>query len=272
MTRFLRSPPLDALLARRPEEYRWLGPCELAGFFFALGAAPQLVPPSEWMELVFGAEGPDADSIDELNAAIEPLFELYNEAMGLAREPDHAGLPPWLAIRPEPVENVGGDAPLARWSRGFRYGHLWLEELWDVPLPEEVEQEYASALVCLSLFGLDEAIPEMLEELGSSESRLPEVARRMIDVLPDAMATYSMLGRTLEEVLSELDDPEEPDPDWSPDGIRASTLAASEDSRRPAAGEPRPGDPPRKGPIRRNDPCPCGSGRKFKRCCGRLVH
>lgn len=34
------------------------------------------------------------------------------------------------------------------------------------------------------------------------------------------------------------------------------------DGRLPASGEtaPRPG---------RNDPCPCGSGRKFKHCCGR---
>jgi preprotein translocase subunit SecA len=24
--------------------------------------------------------------------------------------------------------------------------------------------------------------------------------------------------------------------------------------------------------ARRNDPCPCGSGRKFKKCCGRQVH
>jgi uncharacterized protein len=25
---------------------------------------------------------------------------------------------------------------------------------------------------------------------------------------------------------------------------------------------------PRRGPTGRNDPCPCGSGRKFKKCCG----
>ncbi len=34
------------------------------------------------------------------------------------------------------------------------------------------------------------------------------------------------------------------------------------------------GDPPKKQPVKkakkvgRNDPCPCGSGRKYKRCCG----
>jgi preprotein translocase subunit SecA len=29
----------------------------------------------------------------------------------------------------------------------------------------------------------------------------------------------------------------------------------------------------RKGPqIGRNDPCPCGSGKKYKKCCGAMVH
>ena len=27
--------------------------------------------------------------------------------------------------------------------------------------------------------------------------------------------------------------------------------------------------PPKAVKIGRNDPCPCGSGRKFKKCCGR---
>ena len=29
------------------------------------------------------------------------------------------------------------------------------------------------------------------------------------------------------------------------------------------------GQDPRRGPIGRNEPCPCGSGRKYKKCCGR---
>jgi uncharacterized protein len=36
---------------------------------------------------------------------------------------------------------------------------------------------------------------------------------------------------------------------------------------REAAGRPAP--LPRRGKIGRNDPCPCGSGKKHKRCCAR---
>lgn len=35
---------------------------------------------------------------------------------------------------------------------------------------------------------------------------------------------------------------------------------------REAASRPTP--PPRRGKVGRNDPCPCGSGKKYKRCCG----
>jgi hypothetical protein len=39
----------------------------------------------------------------------------------------------------------------------------------------------------------------------------------------------------------------------------------------PGTGGPvsRPADPPSKGKVGRNDPCPCGSGRKYKQCHGR---
>jgi uncharacterized protein len=36
---------------------------------------------------------------------------------------------------------------------------------------------------------------------------------------------------------------------------------------REAAGRPAP--LPRRSKVGRNDPCPCGSGKKYKRCCGR---
>jgi preprotein translocase subunit SecA len=36
-----------------------------------------------------------------------------------------------------------------------------------------------------------------------------------------------------------------------------------------SAATPRPAPPPKKKKVGRNDPCPCGSGRKYKHCCGK---
>ncbi len=47
----------------------------------------------------------------------------------------------------------------------------------------------------------------------------------------------------------------------------ATESAAREPS--PPSGAPRP---PVRGAVGRNDPCPCGSGKKFKHCCGRTAN
>lgn len=41
----------------------------------------------------------------------------------------------------------------------------------------------------------------------------------------------------------------------------------------PPARRTHPGHSPKQGPpkIGRNDPCPCASGKKFKKCCGPMV-
>lgn len=52
---------------------------------------------------------------------------------------------------------------------------------------------------------------------------------------------------------------------WTLRRLILRTLSAS------VGGEPLPGKTVRRAAesVGRNDPCPCGSGRKFKHCCGR---
>jgi uncharacterized protein YecA (UPF0149 family) len=48
---------------------------------------------------------------------------------------------------------------------------------------------------------------------------------------------------------------------------------AYEDPRSPARGNDTAGDAPRRSVPApgRNDPCPCSSGKKYKRCCGATI-
>lgn len=233
------SPALAALLSRRPDELQWLGPTALSGFFFAVAAAPELIEPSEWLELVFGPGGPEADSEEELQAAVEALFALYNESAALARVYDEPALPAWIAVRADPEANVGGDAPLASWSRGFAYGHRWLADLWDHPLPDGLDQQFGAVMICLTFFGLDERLPALMRDVLPGRE-VPDVAALFIERFSEGLAGYTEMGRALEEALAEADDEGEAPP-------------------RPAA-------------TGRNQPCPCGSGIKYKRCCERAVH
>jgi uncharacterized protein YecA (UPF0149 family) len=61
------------------------------------------------------------------------------------------------------------------------------------------------------------------------------MAETIREVFPDAVASYAHLGRSIHKVLMEEQ------------GIQS--------------------EPRRTIKIGRNDPCPCGNGRKHKKCC-----
>ncbi len=228
----MRRPPrpadlkdLESFLDRpdHPDGALTLG--ETRGFLFAVACAPELIRPSEWIPEVFGGESPAFESAEEAERVIGALMSLYNEVTGLARA-SAARLPDACALHPDPLANLGSEAPIAAWSRGFREGHAWLDELWNAPLPGEVDQELGAVLTTLLFFGLGERAEFLIAEMMPSMSA-PEAAALMQRVFPDAVVQYARLGRVLEEA-----------------------------SKAPAR---MPG---------RNEPCPCGSGRKFKQCCG----
>lgn len=50
------------------------------------------------------------------------------------------------------------------------------------------------------------------------------------------------------------------------DALKSSLLSEIEDAAR---GQVKPTAPSPKSPVGRNAPCPCGSGKKYKKCCGR---
>jgi len=77
---------------------------------------------------------------------------------------------------------------------------------------------------------------------------------------------YTLFGNTIEELSVWHGFRPETDQErqW-----RERQLAALEEQRRRMSWETAPGQPyvnPHKG-VGRNDPCPCGSGKKFKKCC-----
>jgi len=88
-----------------------------------------------------------------------------------------------------------------------------------------------------------------------------------------------MLGRTAEKIVRVLLNPrltvsgtQSPQQrQRDPDGLRY----VHPDTTAPSPAAPRPQRPGARRPVRvsqapgRNDPCPCGSGKKYKKCCGR---
>jgi uncharacterized protein len=203
---------------------------ELQGFLFAIACSPDLVPPSEWMPIVFDEKEPGYDSIEQANTMLAALMELYNAVVAESRGPEPQLLPD-CTFREDPLTNLEHDSAVSQWARGFVTGHGWLAESWDPFVPEEVEEEFDAALMVLSFFGSRQLAESLRAEMRSD---LPSLAADVCRLFPEALAEYSSLGRAIEEALSTT--------------------------------EPVP--PRRKPRIGRNDPCPCGSGKKYKKCCG----
>ncbi|MGD8320863.1 MAG: YecA family protein [Gemmatimonadota bacterium] len=172
---------------------------EAQGFLFAVACAPELVPPSEWLPEIFGEREPEFATTKEAERILGTLMGIYNEVVGSARG-GKPHLPRDCRLRDDPVSNLDSDAPVAGWSRGFREGHMWLEELWDLPFPEDLDQELGGALLTLMFFGWGEGAGSAVEEIAPGRD-LPDVAAVIQESFPVAMDSYARMGMLMEEAL-----------------------------------------------------------------------
>jgi uncharacterized protein len=139
-------------------------------------------------------------------------------------------LPPGFEPAAEPQANFRPGSPFGQWVRGFSAGHGWLREIWDRHVPDDAEEGAGLALMVLTFF----ASRQVAE--GYHQDMYPEMAfEKLVEIshgmLPEAFFGYSDIGRS----------------------------ACMDNLQTPRLSEK----------IGRNAPCPCGSGKKHKKCCGR---
>jgi len=205
---------------------------ELQGFFFTIACCPDLVQPSEWLPVVFADSEAGYRSLEEANEILGELMRVYNTVVRLARSAP-VQMPDDCVIRGDALANLIDDAPLAQWSRGFLHGHQWLEESWEPYLPSELEDEFGAVLMALTFF----ATPSLAQAYAAeSHGDVRKLAGTMAKLFGNAIGEYAGLGRAIQQVIAERD----PMPEDS------TTVT-------------KPG---------RNERCPCGSGKKWKKCCG----
>jgi uncharacterized protein YecA (UPF0149 family) len=104
------------------------------------------------------------------------------------------------------------------------------------PASVSTDHEFAALLMTLSFFGSEELAASYLKEIGRED--LKTEADRFRRVFPDALVEFARIARSIQDVL-----------------LKQAASAT----------------PPARPKVGRNDPCPCGSGRKYKKCCGSAV-
>ncbi len=211
---------------------------ETAGFLFAVQACPDLVMPSEWTEIVQGKAV--FSGLEEARAVSEARMALMNwisDRVGM----DQSAIPFDCRPDPQPMRILEADNDFSRWCRGVTAGHFWLQQSWDEALQKDSEEDRSQsmAMILFSFFTgrtmAEHVVQEMARDRASGTLALEELADQLHPLIDDAVQEYAAVG------LAHRSMPSAPPP------------------KRPVRAEK----------IGRNQPCPCGSGKKYKKCCGR---
>lgn len=201
---------------------------ELDGFIAGLLVCPDLIGPSEWLPVVWGTEDGDDPAFDNLDH--------LNRVLGLVME-HYNDVARTLIERPD------------------RYGPLFA-----------VDQRNDDILWELWIVGFEKAVklrPAAWQKLLIADT---ETARAMSGLLTLADVDRRD-ARFSEQQLGALTAA-------APDKIGPWVVALNEwrlanhaptQVFRPPPSSPFTAPPTKVG---RNDPCPCGSGKKYKKCCG----
>lgn len=213
---------------------------EAAGFLFVVASAPELVQPSQWLPVIIDPDNAAETSLDNMQAIMGGLMSLYNEMTRQVQEAD-VKLPPGCEFRDEAMANTETDATISQWSSGFRTGYNWMQELWTEYTPEEIREELGYQMTVLCFFSSRSIATAFFDGVKNKDLTLEDMAANMQRMFPDAMQGFALLGHSIQQALSERDAaPQQP-------VVRGEKVG-------------------------RNDPCTCGSGKKYKKCCGLTLH
>lgn len=210
---------------------------ELAGFLFAICCSPEMVSPSNWLPLVFGDKDAGYQNLEQAQQILATIMALYNHINEGVQNKQPA-LPPQCEARRAIPSNLEPDAPISQWARGFGMGHDYLSELWDAYTPEDLNEDMGACMMVLTFFASRDLAQAYQEQIQATDKPLEELAAHMLEIFPEALHRYALLGLSIADILQRRQAPE----------------------------------PARSIKIGRNDPCPCGSGKKYKHCCGATVH
>ena len=222
---------LNDLLSAIPAERDGMTIAELDGYVAALIVCPETIMPSEWLAGVWGEDHAFGD-VAEAEATIGAVMGHYNRiARELAECPEDYA--PVFEIDPN-----GGDTLWEPWIDGFERAMRLRPDVWEEIALSDDEEASASVSMIIALNDFYHGRSELTDE---AEDELDRMAPGLI---PEFVRN-----------------------------LNAWTKSRQMEKRGGSGAEPHAGfdrDQPsafgRK--VGRNEPCPCGSGRKYKRCCG----
>jgi uncharacterized protein len=201
----------------------------LDGYLTAMAIGPTTVPPSFWLPGVWGPSENDTPAFETMDQAQHILGLILRNMNGIIT---------CLEDDPDAFEPVFGFVNLddrgtefidgEAWAVGFMQGLMLVRADWQALFDSEQGRQW---LTPIRLMGARDLTPEEEELIGT-----PEQDEALTKQIPASIAAIYRF--------------------WLPyrQAVHEQKLAAAVQRTAPKVG--------------RNDPCPCGSGKKFKKCCG----
>jgi uncharacterized protein len=206
------------------------------GLFCALIASPVHVPPSAYLPIILGGDlghGEFFQDIDDANMTVSLMMRYWNSIVAdMEKESVHA---------PFVFEVEAGQVPGRAWAHGFMLGVGFAPEDWDELFESEEEDD---------LF----VVPLVAGDVDAEWPKEPLTTELQDDVVTSLAVGFARSYRHFAEARRENADA------VYDDDLEGEDLD-DEDFYPETYVRPAP-------KVGRNDPCPCGSGKKFKKCCG----
>jgi yecA family protein len=203
----------------------------LDGFFHGLGSLPKMLPPSTWMDAVLPVSALQNQA--RLKRAFELLFR-YQAKVTLG-----------LLEKTPDLYCDGSREQVEQWLEGFTFAFGYDREALNQLAEEELKSGENSIVYAAIIAGFI---------LGSEDKTDSEELKKVAQVKADALKVHTEKSpnenlETLYDFLMTVHELLEPAREKINKELKTITRS-----------EPKVG---------RNDPCPCGSGRKYKHCHGK---
>lgn len=223
---------LDEALLALPEANNPMVLPELDGFCAALIVCPTVVSPGEWLKQVWGPDGPpEFVSVEEMQHLIDLVTAHYNRVAGMLRRPEEYG--PLIVEDPNT-----GEVFWEFWLDGFMRAVALYPDAWKKVIHSGDDGALAAMM---SIMGLSRFARE---RASYSQEEQAERDREAPDQITECVLELNRYAK----------------------GKPSGDLFGGILSGIPSFNSPCPSFRAKK--VGRNDPCPCGSGRKYKKCCG----
>lgn len=219
---------LGAVLSRFGSEYAMNNLEEIDGFFAALICSPDVAKPSEYLPEIWGGEMADEEAFADRQELQDFLSLLMRHWNSIVRILQEEDV-----FAPLLFQDEEGTAQANDWARGFMRGVRLHHESWRELLDDE---EHGGPLIPIMVLAHEhDPDPEMRPYKDNIDVELREKLILGIAGAVTAIYRYSAPQRRMTAA-----------------GFGAERTAYRQAERK----------------IGRNDPCPCGSGKKYKHCCG----